>query len=172
MRGHKNSNNDLAPEYVREILDYDPITGLLRWKKSLARRIKVGDVAGSSQLKGRIKLGIANKDYMAHRLIWVWMTGKWPASEVDHIDMDCANNRWNNLREATPAQNHQNKKRMSNNTSGYKGVHFDKRRRIWISYIKVAKKRISLGDFNSAEEAYAAYCYAAKKHFGTFARLK
>lgn len=111
-----------------------------------------------------------------HRLIMERILGRPLAKNeiVDHIDNDSLNNRRDNLRIANQAQNCQNRKRHSNNKSGYKGVYKDKRTksRPWQARITVAKKTIRLGSFSTAEEAYAAYCEAAIKYFGEFARLK
>jgi len=90
---------------------------------------------------------------------------------VDHINGDKLDNRKCNLRICTQAQNCCNSKKQKNNTSGYKGVCWHTTRKKWFSSIKYNKKNISLGYFNTPEEAYAAYCKAAKELHGEFARL-
>src|SRR5262245_19767608 len=141
---HKNSHNDLTPKFIREIFHYDPTTGLLTWKKQLSFRAPVGKTAGAVGDKARIKIGIRGKDYFAHRIAWVWMTGKWPKYEIDHADENQSNNRWNNLREATPSQNHRNRGKQRNNTTGYKGVCFDKRAKRFVAGIKLNGRRHNL----------------------------
>lgn len=93
----------------------------------------------------------------------------------DHIvSEDTLNNADKNLRTGTASQNNQNSKIRSDNTTGFKGVYFykDGRKKPWMAHITVDRKRIILGYFETKEEAYEAYCDAAKKYFGEFARLK
>lgn len=89
----------------------------------------------------------------------------------DHENCNTLDNRRRNLRIATNSQNGANRERLSNNTSGYKGVSWDKRRRKWHAYIYFNKKQIHLGFFDTAEQAYEAYCAAAIRLHGEFARL-
>ena len=91
---------------------------------------------------------------------------------VDHIDTNPLNNRRDNLRLANTAQNAMNKGKPSNNTSGFKGAHYHKLNRVWEAAITVNGKQKHLGNFGTAEEAYEAYCKAAKQYFGEFARLE
>jgi hypothetical protein len=89
----------------------------------------------------------------------------------DHIDIDGLNNQRNNLREATDNQNKANRTLFKNNTSGYKGVSWNKYNKKWVAYIRVNKKRIHLGYFNDIKDAARAYNEAAIKYFGEFAVL-
>ena len=89
---------------------------------------------------------------------------------VDHIDCDPLNNRRSNLRLATNSQNQWNSKRYRNNTSGFKGVSFHKNNNKWAANIQHNGKQRHLGNFDSPEEAHAAYCKAAEEFFGEFAR--
>jgi hypothetical protein len=91
--------------------------------------------------------------------------------EVDHIDGDGLNNRRCNLRLATRSQNMRNQRLNSRNTSGFKGVSWDKRDKKWLAYIKVYRKKIHLGSFDTPEDAHAAYCDAAARLHGEFAKL-
>ncbi len=95
-----------------------------------------------------------------------------PEEECDHISTVRMDNRRQNLCPASRTQNMQNKNLYSSSTSGYKGVTQDPRTGRWRSRIGVEKKRIALGCFATPEEAYAAYCEAARKYFGEFARLE
>ena len=90
---------------------------------------------------------------------------------VDHVNMDTTDNRRENLRICTKAENQQNQCKHNNNTSGYKGVCFNKRNRKWFAYINVNRLRKNLGYFNTPQAAYSAYCEAAKKYHGEFARI-
>ena len=170
MVAHKNGHNDLTPNFIKATFDYNPKTGELRWKMRLSKRIHIGDLAGVTDDQGRIKIGICNKDYFAHRVIWVWMTGKWPSKEVDHRNEIKSDNRWKNLREATASQNHRNRGKPKNNKSGYKGVCWDNRRQKWIATINVRigkkKKQFWLGAYANPEQAFEAYKQGAKRIHG------
>lgn len=91
---------------------------------------------------------------------------------VDHRNRNGLDNRRDNLRIATPSQNHANLKIPVTNTSGYKGVILSKRKGYFESRIKVNQKCIYLGSFSSAEEAAEAYEQASKKYFGQFSRIE
>lgn len=91
---------------------------------------------------------------------------------VDHIDNNPFNNCRENLRLATHSQNVQNQKIHSNNTSGFKGVSFHKKRSRWQATISIKGKQKHLGFFQTLDDAYKAYCKAAKQYYGEFARLE
>lgn len=91
---------------------------------------------------------------------------------VDHRDLNQLNNRRDNLRLATNGQNRANTARQKNNTSGYKGAYWRKDQQRWRAIIRVNGRNISLGNYSTAQEAHAAYCEAAKKHHGEFARFE
>lgn len=166
---HKNARNDLSQEYIKSILEYVPETGIFRWKVALARRITIGDVAGVRAEKGRIKIGIKNREYKAHRLAWLYMTGKWPVQEIDHINGKQDDNRWQNLRAASSSENLMNRKVPVNNKSGHKGVFYWQKRKKWIAYIKAGTKRKHIGVYTSKKEAVAAREAAAFILHGKFA---
>ena len=90
---------------------------------------------------------------------------------VDHVDGNGLNNRRSNLRVATPAENQRNRGLHINNTSGYKGVGWDKQRGKWLAQIELSGKTTRLGRYATKELAHAAYCEAAKMHFGQFANF-
>jgi len=100
---------------------------------------------------------------------WLIHFGQWPERQVDHINGDHADNRISNLRLATGTQNQANKGLQRNNTTGFKGVGY-RPDRGFFAIIKKDRKSHYLGQFNTAEEAHAAYCAAAKRLFGEFAR--
>lgn len=90
---------------------------------------------------------------------------------VDHRDGNGLNNQKANLRIATKAQNNQNSKVRARNRQKLKGVNFHKQHKRFQSQIQVDKRKIHIGYFKTAEEAHAAYCAAAKKLHGEFARF-
>lgn len=91
--------------------------------------------------------------------------------EVDHINRNKLDNRKENLRLATTSQNHANKPKQSNNTSGYKGIHWRKNRNKWIATIQVNKNRKYLGCSSDIKEVVKIYNEAAKSYFGNYAYL-
>lgn len=99
------------------------------------------------------------------------MTGEWPAEQVDHINGTPDDNRWDNLREASNAENCRNTRRRQNNTSGTKGVTWDARRGKWNANICVNRRYIFLGYFEDIEAAAAAYAAASQKYHGAFGRV-
>jgi hypothetical protein len=170
-------NRKLTFSEVRRILDYDPDTGLFRWKHrpemSGQRNGKfAGALAGNVRPDGCIDIKIHGKLYRSHRIAWFWMTGEWPSAQIDHRDLNRGNNKWNNLREATHSQNLWNRGINASNTSGYKGVSYNKGCKKWQAYISVSGRRRHLGLFATPEEAHAAYSLAATELHGDFARVE
>ena len=161
----------LTADYVREILNYDPETGVFRWAKQIARCAVIGKITGRPCSSGGLQIMIGYKQYMSHRLAWLYMTGKWPLDEIDHINGDPSDNRFCNLREATGGQNKLNKGKYKNNKSGYKGVHFHKQSGKWRARIWFGRKSVSLGLFDTPEEASLAYIAASADYHGEFARV-
>ena len=161
----------LTAERLREVLNYDPGTGVFTWLVTLSNRAQAGVMAGLISNGGCILIGIAGSKYQAHRLAWLYMTGEWPESQIDHRDNSRGNNRWENLRLATPRQNNRNMKKRRDNTSGFKCVTRVQGSRKWRARIHLSGGReIHLGCFDTKEEAHAAYVDAAEAHFGEFAR--
>jgi hypothetical protein len=155
----------LTAKYLREILNYDPRSGIFTW--AIERRpspFKPGDRAGCIAAKGHIAIRIDGWTYKAHRLAWLYMTGEWPKDQIDHMNGIPDDNRFENLRECNNAENCQNQGVRSNNTSGVHGVWWSKTHRKWQTRISVNMKSIHLGFFDSLEEAGAAYAKAKIKH--------
>jgi hypothetical protein len=160
---------NLSAERLREVLSYDPLTGEFRWLMASNPRVHVGKIAGCANSHGHWLIGIDGTQYYAHRLAFLYMTGKFPDLDVDHADGDRSNNRWANLREATDSLNQANARRPSHNTSGFKGVHWDRQKQKWRTAVRMQGRDIKLGFFDKPEEAHAAYLAAATRHFGEFA---
>lgn len=160
----------ITQERLKEVLHYDPLTGLWTWAQQRGRSPK-GTLAGwLSDTTGYLFIRIDRRLVGAHRLAWLYMTGEWP-HEVDHKNGSRTDNKWSNLREVTRQQNQQNKCVQSNNKSGLKGASFHKQTGRWRAAIFVAGKQMHLGLFSTPEEAHIAYNIAAKKHFGVYARI-
>ena len=158
----------ITAERLREVLNYNPDTGVFRWRVVLSNRVRLGQVAGNYD-KGRWIISIDNRGYFAHQLAWLWMTGGFPHFEIDHIDGDSTHNRWFNLRKGDRQKSSANTKRYRNNTSGFKGVTWDADRSKWMAQIHPNGRHIHLGRFDTPEEAHEAYMAAAIKYFGEFA---
>jgi hypothetical protein len=160
----------LTAERLRELLHYDPETGVFTWIKITGTRVRVGDVAGSLTTNGYRRLAINGKSYKAHRLAWLYVTGGWPSADLDHINGVPGDDRWANLRLATRAQNGANSRRAVNNKSGFKGVSWHAQNRKWVATIMVNGRNKHLGYFDDRAAAHEAYTIAAREYFGEFAR--
>ena len=154
---------------LRELLAYEPLTGVFTRKVRSAQRVQVGDVAGGLDDKGYIRIRVDGKKYRAHRLAWLWMTGEWPNPDCDHRNLVKMDNRWANLREATRSQNAGNL--PSNNPTGLKGIYWHSRGQKWRSAICVHGRKKYIGDFDCKAAAHLAYVVAADRHFGEFSRF-
>jgi hypothetical protein len=159
----------LTIQRLRNVLAYEPTTGLFTWLVRTSNRVRVGDVAGSEGCNYLV-ISVDGSRYLAHRLAWFYVTGEWPPGDIDHKDTNYLNNAWDNLRPATRSQNNANTHRPTTNTSGFKGVWWNPPTCNWRAHIQVNGRHIHLGLFDTPENAHAAYCAAAARHFGEFAR--
>jgi len=154
---------ELTQEQLQQLLSYDPDTGIFTNLKSRGR-VKIGSVAGSKYSNGYICIAIDSKRYLAHRLIWLYVYGEFPANQIDHINEVKDDNRLVNLRLATNQENNHNISTPNkNNTSGYLGVYWYKPYGKWLAQIKVNGKDKHLGYFDTGEEASKAYLAAKRK---------
>lgn len=157
----------LTQERLKELLQYDPETGVFT-RLIPTQRTRAGDVVGRSRADGYVDIKVDGKHYLAHRLAYLYMAGAWPSDEVDHKDLDRANNQWSNLRAATRSQNMAN--RAAWGVSGLKGVQFHPKTGKYKAQTKINGKDLYIGLFPTAEGAHAAYVRAANDNFGEFAR--
>lgn len=177
-----------SQQYLRECFDYDPETGVMTWRERPLSHFKdmertavhswrswnggnAGHEAGCNTGHGRIYVGINGDLFARYRLAWMWMHGEDPGPQIDHINRDKSDDRISNLRPANNAENNRNRPAQGNNTSGFKGV--SKKRDRWRARITGDSGReTSLGSFLTKEEAHAAYCEAAARLHGEFARTE
>lgn len=159
-------------DYLKECFDYDKDSGKFIWKIRPENHFKTikafkiwnktfpGKEAGSfNDSLGYITIGLRGKNWFAHRLAWVWMTGELP-EKIDHINHNGYDNRWSNLRNVTQKENTRNQTKNEKNTSGHNGVYWDKQTKKWRAKIKVDGKTICLGRFTDIEDALDARSYA------------
>tara|TARA_R110002126_G_scaffold220018_1_gene365375 strand:- start:581 stop:1060 length:480 start_codon:yes stop_codon:yes gene_type:complete len=142
---------ELTAEQLKECLSYCPETGVFTWLKTTPRGVK-GTEAGTVNDNGYRKITINYHGYRSHRLAFLYMTGKWPEQQVDHINGNRLDNRWENLRDVSRLVNIQNQL----------GKGYHKFRDGWRAQIRTNSKIKSLGVFKTEEEASAAYI--AAKH--------
>lgn len=143
----------LTQERVRELFDYRD--GNLIRKVAQSNCVKIGDTAGSLSY-GYLETGVDGGRYMVHRLIWLWHHGYLPENNIDHIDRIKSNNKIENLREASQSCNLRNCGNFKHNTSGIKGVFWDKIQEKWRSSIKVMGNNKDLGRYGDKNEAVLA----------------
>lgn len=159
----------LTKEKLKSALNYDNETGIFTWKISSNRKIKINSIAGCF-VNGYIRIVFNKKRYLAHRLAWLYTYGYMPKQQIDHINGNRSDNRICNLREANASQNQYNKKLNLNNTSGVKGVVFDKETKKWRVRITVNKKIISLGYYDNLNDAKTVIENSRIQHHWEFAR--
>jgi Demerecviridae HNH endonuclease len=161
----------LTFEIAHSIWEYSPTTGLFLWKTNPPHRAgQIGRVAGNKHRKtGYWQLWYKRKPYTGGWVAWLMMTGSWPKELVDHIDGNRADNRFCNLREATPAKNNWNRRVSKRNKLGVKGVFLTS----WGKYaatIYAEGEHKYLGYFSDLESARLAYASAVHHYHGEFAR--
>jgi hypothetical protein len=135
---------------------YEYKDGKLFFKRTLHSRQVKGAEVGSLNNMGYLKVCLDRKNYLIHRLVFLMHHGYLPEL-LDHIDRNKLNNRIENLREANKELNSWNRDRQANNTSGHRGVSWNKNAGKWHAYIKIKGKRIHLGLFNTVDEARQVY---------------
>jgi len=153
-----------AAEHLREMLHYDPATGILTWARKPNRRIAVGAVAGVTRKDG-VSIGLGGVSYLAHRVAWLLMTGEWPVGVVDHRDTDPTNNRWKNLRDVSQGVNSQNRRRAQRNSqTGVLGVSRCSQTGRLKAQLQTPTGPLWLGRHDTAEQAQNAYIAARRQH--------
>ena len=141
-------------ERLKELLDYDHLTGLLTWISG-SRSDLIGKPCGNVKKCGYVKCKIDGINYAAHRIIYKWMKGQEP-NIMDHINGNRADNRWGNLRSVTPQQNNLNVTLLKNNKSGITGVFYHEKQNRYHSNVRIDGKSHHLGSFATKAEAIAA----------------
>lgn len=168
-------------DLLRQLLRYEPETGLLFWKDRPAAMFNGprdqshsaanwnarhgGKLAFTARARGGYYQGsLHNRMYRAHRVVWALHYGEWPVDHIDHINGDTADNRIQNLREVSNAENARNAKRYATNTSGEMGVYWSKALQKWRVQIQAQAKLTHIGYFDNFDEAVAARKSAEARH--------
>ena len=160
------TDKEISIERIRELFDYDPLTGIVTRRKYLASNAQVGAIVGSINSDGYLACDVDERSIKVHRLCWAHYYGTWPEEQVDHRDGIRTNNSIANLREATNQQNQFNRGPTKRNKHGLRGVQFRDGR--WVARIRTGDHQIHLGSFKTKEEAAAAYDSRAKELHGEF----
>ena len=177
------NDNTLTQAELKRLIHYQPDTGVFTWLhretagahwNSRYPGTEAGSVAPRDNTT-YIAIRVNRRLYLAHRLAWLYMTGEWPADEIDHIDRDGRRNEWNNIRAATSGQQKANQKLRKDSRIGLKGVRkytAKGRPRPYYATITVDGEIFFLGTFATPEEAHRAYREAASEKCGAYARYE
>lgn len=155
-------DSKLTAERLREVLSYDPETGVFKRLIS-AGGATVGSSPGATDSSGYLQIRIDRKLYLAHRLAWMHMHGEWPSDLIDHINCEKQDNRLINLRQVSKAENCQNRRYASSDSrTGFLGVR--KSPYGWVAAIQAGPKMKHIGTFATPELAHEAYVAAKRIH--------
>jgi hypothetical protein len=162
-------------QQVRTLFNYDPITGWLTWRVRPSNGTYAGTRAGTNAYSGKgqttphcRQVKIYGELYIEAHIIWLWVTGKAPRHEVDHIDTDPFNNVWTNLREADDSQNNYN--RHGHKAGCLKWAWYDKRKNKYQSRVVANGVKYWIGYFNTEQEAHDAAFVVAQRLHNKFVR--
>lgn len=166
----------VTPEIVRELLDYDPKTGVLTWRYrerkwfadqrafSTWNARYSGNVAfASNDGQGYGRGQLMGKSLRAHRIAWAHHYGEWPSKNIDHINGNPADNRIHNLRDVSQSENNRNMRKRKDNTSGVCGVHWEPRRGVWEARINKGGRYKFIGAFDTRQDAIEARKKASER---------
>lgn len=154
----------LTQARLKELLHYDPETGVFTWRVKKGRA-EAGSAAGTRHNAGYTTLKIDGVKYLRHRCVWLYEYGRWPREEVDHVNGDRGNDTLENLRECSSAENKQNIPLHGRRPGRLLGAVLTRGR--WRATIRIRGQAVCVGHFDTPEEAHKAYL-AAKEKLHTF----
>lgn len=156
--------NELSSIRLKELLNYDPITGVFIWNIDRPRNIKAGSIAGHTVKYGYLSISVDGRNYLAHRLAWLYVHDKFPDMHIDHINGITFDNRIENLRDVSISHNQQNRRTCTKlNRCGLIGASWHIRQSQWIAQIKKDGRNYHLGTFETKEDAHEAYLKAKRE---------
>lgn len=154
---------------LKEMLEYNPLTGVFTWRKTASSRSPAGSKPVRKDQDGYLMVMLDGKNYRQHRLAWFYVHGLWPANQLDHINGVRDDNRIANLRECDEQNNNRNRSISRNNKSGASGVHFQQNK--WMVRIRTDRNtRMFFGYFDDFELAELVAAEAREKYHGNFAK--
>ena len=159
----------VSQEELRALLHFNPDTGVFTWKVRMPGRTTVGQIAGYINNRGYVVISVNKKQYLAHRLAWLYVYGDSPLM-IDHINRNTSDNRISNLRRATPLGNSRNASAHKDG-SGVRGVCWWADRKKWRAQIRINGRTTTLGLFDRKEDAAAARAEAERRYYGEFAAI-
>lgn len=152
---------NLTVERLRAVLDYDPLTGVFVRLVKTSNNVDMSKPPGYVSDQGYLIISVDGREYRAHRLAWLHVTGEWPSNLIDHENEIRLDNRFSNLRDLTKRGNMENQsKPYSGNSSGILGVSRCRRTGRWVANIKSNYRSQYLGRFAKKLDAQAAYLAA------------
>ncbi len=154
----------LTQAKLKELIHYDPATGIFTRLVALSNSVKVGDVMGNDNGTGYLQASVDGHLYCLHRLAFLYVTGAFPPEQGDHLNHISTDNRWANLRQVTHTENQRNRSLSPKNKSGFTGVSWYKPCKKWAAYIHVNSKQENLGYFHKKSDAIAARKAAEVKY--------
>lgn len=165
----------ITADRLRQLLDYDPDTGLFTWlpRDPVNQYVQTWNTRYANRVAGTfhngkyVQINVEGKLYSCHRLAWLYVYGEFPDRSVDHINRDPSDNRLCNLRLAEPHEQMQNLPIRRHNTSGHTGVSYAKHAKKWVARISHRRRLHHLGYYCTREAAAAAY-RGAKAKLHTF----
>lgn len=158
----------LTQERLKELLNYNPETGIFTRLVRTAQRHKVGDRAdfliNSGNAKGYSRVSVGYERYLSHRLAWFYVYGEFPKYQIDHINGNTNDNRICNLRDVVSSINAENKHKASKSSkSGYLGVFWHEQSKKWRARLQVNKKGVHIGLYDTPQLAHEAYLKVKRK---------
>ena len=161
----------IGRDRLRKAMIYEPVSGQFFWIAPPPEHAELRGREAGAPRKGNHKyywvIKIGGKAYRRSWLAYLWMTGDWPADQIDHVNGNSLDDRWENLRAATATENAQNHKRRAKKSPLPMGVREVPSGR-FAARIAVNKQKIHLGTFDTPESASRAYQTARREHFGEF----
>lgn len=142
----------ITQELIQQLFNYNSETGDLKWKRAPYTKSKKGLIVRTKR-NGYYTVKIYGKDYLVHRIIWLYVYGYFPENDIDHIDRNRINNKISNLREVSRQCNQRNVGLRRNNKTGIIGISFNTINFVWLASISVNNKYYNLGQYRDYTEA-------------------